>query len=423
MHARWIVLGLGVVLMGCSTGPRRIDAIDEPLELPVEVTIIDTEEFYPAERLAITLVANRGRLYAMGGGFLIQQADGNSTTISFYDVWMSEDGIRWNQLTEEFYQGVAETGFGYAFYSYDGYLWAAENISRFRNPDAPDNNRLFRSVDGIEWEIVNENYDPETGGSLDIASTDGSAYQIAGRSNTARGRTNRVNISNNGLNWQSYEFQDPSRVYGSSNMSIASMGEVPYAWNVLSQELGRFDADALVWEALLIEPTVHVQLFLTEVSERDDRFGAAFVGHDEYLYIIAGSGWSAENEWHPLQTRPNWLNDVWRSPDGIEWERVGEQLPFTEEEATERGYRYNFDTFPARVNPQVVSWRGVLYLTGGGGSARWEGEWISHGGQDAWVSRDGETWYELARVRESRMLREPLLIEPTIEQMTVPPGP
>ena len=418
MRTRLAIPALAVaVLTGCSAfgrGPRRIDAIDEPLELPVEVTFVEPIDFYPVERQGMMLVENRGRLYLAGG---ITVEPGSSTereTTYHYDIWTSNDGMRWSRLVDTFYPDVGENGTNYRFYSFDGYLWAAETANRRLNPDAPEALRLFRSVDGTEWQIVNEDYS-SAGYVGPIYATDRGATEISGLQPDSPFPSKRVRVASDGIDWPPTELQfaDPQDFFDRFFPVIAPNGDVLFAWDIFDNQIGRFDVDSLTWEALPIDPATHARLFLTEVNDRDDRFAAAFVGHANYLYIIAGRGVSAENTWNRLQTRPNWLNDVWRSPDGIEWELVSRHLPFTTEEELERGYRYNFDTFPARTNPLVVSWRGVLYLTGGGGYARWDGEWLSHSGQDAWVSRDGQTWYELVRVRGSRRSAEPLIVEPS----------
>lgn len=417
---RWIALGAVILLAGCNGGPRRVDAIDAPLALPVDVTLIEPEEMYPPNLEGAYLIENRGRLY-LAGGFLQEFTPSGVESERYYGVWMSDDGIHWTVATDEFRSGVRDSGFAYAFYSFDGYLWATEIIFRHRHPDAPENIRLFRSTNGVEWQVVNEDYDPFTSGSWKISAPERVAYQFAGQRDDSRFLSNRVNVSRDGIDWESSEYEDPEGFFSDSISTHAVANDVPYLLDFHLRQVGRFDSEELIWESLLIDPETHAKLFLTEVSDRNRRFESAFVGHNDHLYIIAGHGWSAENTWNQLQERPSWLNDVWRSPDGIEWERVGRQLPFTEEEEQERGYRYNFDTFPARRSPQVVSWRGVLYLTGGEGYARWNGEWIYHQGQDAWVSRDGETWYELARVRGSRRQAEPLVIESSMGEIVGPP--
>ena len=415
-----------LVLIGCGVferGPQRLDAIDEPLALPVEVTLVEPEEFYPVERQGMVLIENRGRLY-LAGGITAESASSTEREVTYhYDIWTSNDGMRWSKLVDVFFPDVGKNGINYRFYSFNGYLWAAETVNRRLNPDAPAALRLFRSADGVEWEIVNEDYS-SAGYGGPIYSTDNGAIEISGLQPDSSFPSKRIRIASDGLDWPPTEqqFIDPHDFFDRFFPLIATDNDVLFALDIFDEQIGRFDVDTLMWESLPINPETHAKLFLTEVNDRDIRFEAAFVGHDDHLYIIAGSGWSAENTWNRLQERPNWLNDVWRSPDGIEWKRLGTQLPFTEEEEQERGYRYNFDTFPARRNPQVVSWRGVLYLTGGEGSARWEGEWISHSGQDAWVSRDGETWYELARVRDSRRQYEPLVIEPSMHEIMGSPS-
>ena len=57
-----------LVLIGCGVfehGPQRLDAIDEPLALPVKATPVEVDEFYPTDREG-TLVENQGRLYYLG---------------------------------------------------------------------------------------------------------------------------------------------------------------------------------------------------------------------------------------------------------------------------------------------------------------------------------------------------------------------
>ena len=405
--APWTVLGASLLLVGCGVtalGPQRLDAIDEPLVLPVKATPVEVDEFYPTDREG-TLVENQGRLYYLGGSRseLVSPTKWRSTR--YYDVWMSEDGIRWSKLTDEIFLGANENQSGpivFRYYSYDGYLWAMEVASRRELPDPPEGLRLFRSVDGIEWELASNDYE-QSGFAGRIIATDDGIYQFDGLFPLDGGvKTRVVESSQNGTVWNAETYQDDQGILDYFFVPLTAIRSIPFAWDTQDNQIGRFDVDTLTWEALSIDPDTRAKLFLTEVTERSSRSGSAFVGHNGHLYLIGGSGLSIENpvitDWPAAEI----LNDVWRSPDGVTWERLGEQLPYTEEERRELGYRYNFDTFPGREDPQVVSWRGVLYLTGGvSGQVRWNGEWMFHSGQDAWVSRDGETWYELARVRGS----------------------
>ena len=108
-----VLLTIGLLLAGCSVievGPQRIEPIDEPLDLPLEVTLIEINDRYPTNLVDAHLIENLGRLY-LAGGSLVGSVSSEDKNQPYYGVWMSEDGIRWTLLTEEFYPGVSQLGF------------------------------------------------------------------------------------------------------------------------------------------------------------------------------------------------------------------------------------------------------------------------------------------------------------------------
>ena len=144
-----------------------------------------------------------------------------------------------------------------------------------------------------------------------------------------------------------------------------------------------------VWEPVNIEEKLFQEVFFFKTMR--SRGGFASATHNGYLYILGGWNYPTHTERYS-----DLLNDVWRSSDGTIWERMS-----VRQEETDK-YMDNFDTFPARSGHEVVSFRGMLYLTGGYGEGERIGpnEWKPTSYRDAWVSPDGKNWYELVRVEE-----------------------
>jgi hypothetical protein len=138
--------------------------------------------------------------------------------------------------------------------------------------------------------------------------------------------------------------------------------------------------DGETWDQVNISESTFNEVFNFKEGIRS-RAGYASTMHNDQLYVLGGWNYPTNTERYS-----NLLNDVWRTSDGEAWERMSDR-----DEETDRCMD-NFNTFPARTDHSVVSFRGMLYLTGGYSD---DGRY-----RDAWVSPDGKTWYELARVQE-----------------------
>ena len=92
-----------------------------------------------------------------------------------------------------------------------------------------------------------------------------------------------------------------------------------------------------------------------------------------YIYAVGGRVYSrAYNPWYS--------NEVWRSSDGFEWERVS-----TPPSAYVDG-QFIIVKFTPRAAHQLVSFDGALFVIGG-----WDGKRKN----DVWKSTDGRTWTKL----------------------------
>ena len=134
------------------------------------------------------LVTYNNALYLIGGRTLV---NGNATDVK--DVWKSEDGISWTQLT-------ADTGMSNTLYDHQALAIDNDGIYVFYNNDYQSNPRLmeiWKSTDGISWAKLSE---------VPFRSDFSVAYQggkfvIVGGTDT-NGGISQVLTSSDAISWQ-----------------------------------------------------------------------------------------------------------------------------------------------------------------------------------------------------------------------------
>lgn len=94
--------------------------------------------------------------------------------------------------------------------------------------------------------------------------------------------------------------------------------------------------------------------------------------HNNEVYILGG-------EMGAVDDLDGYCNDVWKSRDGLQWERVSVKT------GPHEMYRDDFKTFPARAGAVAVSFKGKIYLVGGFRRERYYYD-------DVWASSDGVVW-------------------------------
>ncbi|WP_459209343.1 Kelch repeat-containing protein [Aquimarina rhabdastrellae] len=80
------------------------------------------------------------------------------------------------------------------------------------------------------------------------------------------------------------------------------------------------------------------------------------------------------------ETNITWYNDVWKSADGITWEKVLDQGPWSE-----------------RLEPDVQVYNNKMYLIGGHTPVNW------HINQDIWESTNGRDWVKVGEISDDTL--------------------
>lgn len=113
-----------------------------------------------AGRAGLSAVVHRGAFYVMGGSFNDDEAigPGGPARIYFNDVWKSRNGRDWEQVTDG---APWEARAGARVVSKNGYMYLIGGefgfICQPQPCDPPYFNDVWRSRNGVDWELVNGN--------------------------------------------------------------------------------------------------------------------------------------------------------------------------------------------------------------------------------------------------------------------------
>ena len=271
---------------------------------------------------------------------------------AFRDVWRSTDGETWERL-------VATAAFGpthrHGLAVYRGSLWVIGRayVSQYGAtiPEAD----VWRSADGISWELVTATAAFGARSDHQVAVHDGSLWVIGGQSSSWQDDVWR---SADGENWvlvttRAAALRDSSGVREDFRV-VTWRGSL---WIMGGHNRGAKgdvwrSADGASW---------------TRVVARgfDSRHSHAMAVHDGSLWIVGGyPGGDSDNH-------------VWGSGDGVSWQLITRDAPFA-----------------PRQNHQLVSYGGSLWVIAG--SPRPSS--FGYGG-DVWRSADGVEWTEVVSLR------------------------
>jgi hypothetical protein len=115
-----------------------------------------------APRAGLSAIEFKGWIYVLGGGNGDDVAIGGSGRILFNDVWRSRDGKNWEQVTANAPWGPRA---GAAVVEKNGYMYLLGGEDGFlcefgpTGPSCPYFNDVWRSRDGANWELVTMNAD------------------------------------------------------------------------------------------------------------------------------------------------------------------------------------------------------------------------------------------------------------------------
>jgi len=370
---RWVCFIVIVIVF--LTGCTGQEPVVPDMEIPESVTIVSPDEFYPY-RNGLLVVVFQNKLWVFGQGGITFNQDG-TFSIGLRDVWNSEDGIHWDKIADRIFE---DDRIGYRIVVFKNKLWAIGGIALQGVVDGFPQyqyyNEIWNSEDGVIWDMVTEKPDFSARSNATIVTREDGLWMFGGIPENGFRQLSEVWRSRNGTTWDLVT--DKLSLTGiRSNKLLATDNWFMY----ISASQGIWSStDGETWNQVNISESTFNEVFNFKEGLRS-RAGYASTIHNGQLYVLGGWNYPTNTERYS-----NLLNDVWRTSDGEAWERMSDR-----DVETDR-YMDNFDTFPARTDHSVVSFRGMLYLTGGYGD---DGPY-----RDAWVSIDGKTWYELARVQE-----------------------
>lgn len=326
-------------------------------------------------------VVFNGKLFLMGGTYLQN------------DVWCTEDGIAWTELTPA---APWATRFSHTVSVYENELWLIGG--HHDGPPWPHGplNDVWRSSDGITWTQEPPEQIPWPARSDHSAFVHDGGLWIVGPTDDCW----RYEPS---LGWREVELTPPPmwspRVYHESTVFANKMwlfgGFRGYTFlnDIYWSDNGQH------WNKVIPEPTMG----LTQ------RLGQTIEAHNGYLWVLGGSGatgigdvWKSADgvHWQSLLETAPWgprgfhasvnfrdklwvlggnsyagasataVNDVWSSVDGLNWEHVSPSAPWS-----------------PRLEPEVVVFENKLWVFGGR-------IWTPYG--DVWASEDGVNWTEVS---------------------------
>ncbi|MDX2475181.1 MAG: FlgD immunoglobulin-like domain containing protein [Candidatus Krumholzibacteria bacterium] len=186
-------------------------------------------------RAGLTAVVHRGEIYVMGGSFNDDEAIGPAgpARVYFNDVWKSRNGSDWELLTDD---APWAKRAGARVVSKGGYLYLVGGEAGFlcqpQPCDPPYFNDVWRSRDGVEWELVTDDapWSPRPGHVVVVYRNHMVLFGGFGLSDDftdpfGAGNPLDVWVSRNGYDWR-------------------QVSDSP--WNAVSPEEGKYDFDALV---------------------------------------------------------------------------------------------------------------------------------------------------------------------------------
>jgi hypothetical protein len=202
---------------------------------------------------------------------------------------------------------------------------------------------LWRSGDGIEWVRV-----------LESTPYDGYSEMVAYGDRLWAVKAS-VWVSDDGLSWDQVSPETPfgSRGYGEL---VVNRGEM---WQLGSGRDVWHSRDGVQWECALAQ------------APFGERYGSAVAVFQDRLWLLGGA--TAQTSESPEKHYPQYTThrDVWRSEDGVNWERVLERAPWQE-----------------RMWCVAEVYANRLWLIGGFSNRE------SRNFAEAWYTEDGVTWEE-----------------------------
>ena len=282
-------------------------------------------------------------LYLMGG-----ESMGTSVTY-FNDVYSSVDGLSWNQKTPVAPWWSQRSEMSGVFFNNE--LWVmGGQIS------PPSIEELWSSPDGITW--TQKSNLPHLGPQdyALLVTMNGNLYVIEGNNMPGQGA---VWSSPDGVVWTKIVTNAPwsTRIGFSATVfrnEIYIMGGQNNSTYAYLNDIWK-SPDGISWSQVIAAGANSPN------APWDDRYEHEALVFENELWLMGG--------YHCTSVPSLWCDDIWKSPDGVNWTQVG-TLPWP-------SFRNEF---------RAVVFSGQIILTGG----QYSGTGMST--NDSWLSSDGINW-------------------------------
>jgi hypothetical protein len=256
-----------------------------------------------------------GDLVLLIGG-AVYDDEGNGTC--FNDLWETKDFKQWEKISDNIFSKAPP---------FVGTFWKDGHLILFNGAVTNKNITLeFVKVDGRNLEKIQYEEIPEEC----INSNDAVVFELA--------LTGYFNYTS-------------TRYFASLNSGL-----------LIDSLYGVWKKDSGKWKKILD---------LDDVID-SSRVYSTISMHDNQVFLAGGFR-------NGVEDLDGYCNDVWKSRDGLQWERVSVKT------GPHEMYRDDFKTFPARAGAVAVSFKGKIYLVGGFRRERYYYD-------DVWASSDGVVW-------------------------------
>jgi hypothetical protein len=186
-------------------------------------------------RAGLSAAVFKDRIFVMGGSFNDDPdiVGGPPVRVLFNDVWSSEDGVHWTQLTDN---APWAPRAGAAVVVKNGYLWLLGGEFGFFGFPPPYFNDVWRTRDGVNWELVTPaaDWSPRPGHTCDVLRNHIVCFGGFGQSDNpadpfAPANPMDVWVSRNGADWT---------MLTSPPWNAAGPGEVKYDYDTVVAPAG-----------------------------------------------------------------------------------------------------------------------------------------------------------------------------------------
>lgn len=265
--------------------------------------VTDAAEF--EERVSHTSVVFKNQIWVIAGATTKQDGSGNLEN----DVWSSSNGVTWTKVNDD--SQTFSPRAGHASVVFQNKLWV------IGGNDGNKLNDVWSSEDGIIWTEVNSSAEFPIRQNHSIVEFDNKLWIFGGEEVSAFGPYGDIWNSSDGITWNQVE---------NSNIPARSLNEA-VVFNDKIWIIAGFDndyssnevwnsSDGIVWNKVESTNVFNSRHFNTTVV------------FDEAIWVVGGINLTNNG----LSTTVTRYNDIWKSADGINWNQVRSEAPFSKRE-------------------------------------------------------------------------------------------